>query len=129
MFQPQKAIEVYQGALKQNARDSVLASRVGQAFIKTHYYNKAIIYYETALKSDPMQFLRLDLAELLLKLKQYDRAEKVLCVVVEQEEPSELDRLMERVKYISLLSKVYSKAGNPDMALKTIRSGLTLQAK
>lgn len=39
---------------------------------------QAINYYEAALKSENQQFLRSDLAELYLKLRQFDRAERTL---------------------------------------------------
>ena len=39
---------------------------------------QAITYYEAALKSGQQNYLCYDLAELLLKLKWYDKAEKVL---------------------------------------------------
>lgn len=39
-FQPEKAIDVYETALKRNPRDSTLASKIGQALIKTHQYGK-----------------------------------------------------------------------------------------
>ena len=38
--QPEAALEVYEGALKRNPRDGVLASKIGQALIKTHNYTK-----------------------------------------------------------------------------------------
>ena len=47
---------------------------------------QAINYYEAALRSTGQSFLRYDLAELLLKLKQYDKAEKVLKVALEEEQ-------------------------------------------
>lgn len=39
-FQPEKAIEVYEAALKKNPRDTTLASKIGQAYVKTHNYGK-----------------------------------------------------------------------------------------
>ena len=41
--QPEKAIEVYETALKRNPRDGALASKIGQALIKTHQYGKASV--------------------------------------------------------------------------------------
>ena len=38
--QPERAIEVYEAALKKNPRDSALASKIGQAYVKTHHYGK-----------------------------------------------------------------------------------------
>lgn len=39
---------------------------------------QAINYYEAALKTEQQNFLRYDLAELLMKMKQYERSERVL---------------------------------------------------
>ena len=39
-FQPERAIEVYEAALKKNPRDFSLASKIGQALVKTHNYGK-----------------------------------------------------------------------------------------
>lgn len=38
--EPEKAIEIYESALKKNPRDSALASKIGSALIKTHQYSK-----------------------------------------------------------------------------------------
>lgn len=37
-FQPEKAIEAYDQALKKNPKDSILASKMGKALVKTHNY-------------------------------------------------------------------------------------------
>uniref|UniRef100_A0A4W5LJJ5 Tetratricopeptide repeat domain 21B n=1 Tax=Hucho hucho TaxID=62062 RepID=A0A4W5LJJ5_9TELE len=76
--QPEKAIEIYEQALKKNPKDGALASKIGKALVKTHNYVKAINYYEAALKTEQQNFLRYDLAELLMKMRQYERCEKVL---------------------------------------------------
>eukprot|EP00064_Thunnus_orientalis_P012892 superscaffoldBa00002031_g12928 len=76
--EPEKAIEVYEHALKKNPKDGALASKIGKALVKTHNYVKAINYYEAALKTEQQNFLRYDLAELLMKMKQYERCERVL---------------------------------------------------
>jgi len=38
--QPDRAVEVYESALKKNPRDAALASKTGQALVKTHQYHK-----------------------------------------------------------------------------------------
>lgn len=128
--QPEKALEVFETALKRNARDSVLASKIGQCLIKTHNYSKAIVYYETALKSEAQQFLRKDLAELYLKLRQYERAEKTLNVELEgKEEPTEVFRIAERIEYLLLLAKVYGDAKSNQKCLATLTNASQLQSK
>ena len=39
-LQTDKAIEVYEAALKKNPKDGSLASKIGEALVKTHRYNK-----------------------------------------------------------------------------------------
>lgn len=38
--EPEKAIEVYESALKRNPKDAALATKIGQALVKTHNYGK-----------------------------------------------------------------------------------------
>lgn len=40
ILEPDKAIEIYETALKKNPRDATLASKIGQALVRTHHYNK-----------------------------------------------------------------------------------------
>lgn len=45
----------------------------------THDYNKTIRYYENALREDPnLLDLRTDLAELYIKLKDFDKSKEIL---------------------------------------------------
>uniref|UniRef100_A0A8B9S3M7 Tetratricopeptide repeat protein 21B n=1 Tax=Apteryx owenii TaxID=8824 RepID=A0A8B9S3M7_APTOW len=83
--EPDEAIEVYEQALKRSPKDPALASKIGKALVKTHNYSKAISYYEAALRSGQQNFLCYDLAELLMKLKQYEKAEKVLQQALDHE--------------------------------------------
>ncbi|KAL7991671.1 hypothetical protein Chor_015927 [Crotalus horridus] len=70
---------------------------------------EAISYYEAALKTGQQNFLCYDLAELLLKLSQHDKAEKLLRQVLDHEPGNDLSSLMEDIQYLVLLAKVYSK--------------------
>ena len=42
--EPEKAIVIYESALKKNPRDGVLASKIGSTLSRTHDYTKAINY-------------------------------------------------------------------------------------
>ena len=75
-------MEVYETALVKNHKDSTLAKKIGQALIKSHHYNKAITYYEAALKSGHQNLLRFDLAELYTKLGQLDNAEQIISIAL-----------------------------------------------
>lgn len=76
--EPDLAIESYQKALHLNPSDSLLASKLGRAYVKSHQYNKAISYYREAIMNPDHIGLKIDLAELFLKLKQFQNAAETL---------------------------------------------------
>ncbi|XP_010601161.2 tetratricopeptide repeat protein 21B isoform X4 [Loxodonta africana] len=90
---------------------------------------EAITYYEAALKSGQQNYLCYDLAELLLKLKWYDKAEKVLQHALAHEPVSELSALMEDGRSQVLLAKVYSKMERPGDAVASLQQARELQAR
>ncbi|XP_062043519.1 tetratricopeptide repeat protein 21B [Lepus europaeus] len=127
--EPEEAIIAYEQALNQNPKDGTLASKIGKALVKTHNYSKAITYYEAALKSGQQNYLCYDLAELLLKLKWYDKAEKVLQHALTHEPVNELSALMEDGRSQVLLAKVYSKMNRPADAIASLQQARELQAR
>ncbi|XP_027722007.1 tetratricopeptide repeat protein 21B isoform X2 [Vombatus ursinus] len=127
--EPEEAIEAYEQALKQNPKDVTVASKIGKALVKTHNYSKAITYYEAALKSGQQNFLCYDLAELLLKLKRYEKAEKVIQHALAHEPVSELSALIEDGRYQVLLAKIYSKMEKPAEAIIALQQARELQAR
>lgn len=77
--EPERAIEAYEQALSQNPINKVdIASKMGKALIKAHQYAKAISYYRNIVQHDGCAALKLDLAKLFMKMKQYDKAEATL---------------------------------------------------
>ncbi|XP_014641369.1 PREDICTED: tetratricopeptide repeat protein 21B isoform X1 [Ceratotherium simum simum] len=127
--EPEEAIVAYEQALHQNPKDGTLASKIGKALVKTHNYSKAITYYEAALKSGQQNYLCYDLAELLLKLKWYDKAEKVLQHALAHEPVNELSALMEDGRSQVLLAKVYSKMERTSDAITSLQQARELQAR
>uniref|UniRef100_A0A671SK95 Tetratricopeptide repeat protein 21B-like n=1 Tax=Sinocyclocheilus anshuiensis TaxID=1608454 RepID=A0A671SK95_9TELE len=127
--EPELAIEVYEQALKKNPKDGAVASKIGKALVKTHNYVKAINYYEAALKSGQQNFLRYDLADLLMKLRQYERFEKVLQEALTHDPVNELPLLTEDCRYLVLLAKVQSKVNKNDEALMSLQRARDVQAK
>lgn len=81
--EPEEAINAFKMALRQNPSDPILASKLGRAYVKTHQYNKAINYYREATINDKNLSMKLDLAELFLKLKQFSSAEQTLIEDIE----------------------------------------------
>ncbi|XP_003478712.1 tetratricopeptide repeat protein 21B [Cavia porcellus] len=127
--EPEEAIVAYEQALSQNPKDGTLASKIGKALVKTHNYSKAITYYEAALKSGQQNYLCYDLAELLLKLKLYEKAEKVLQHALAHEPVNELSALMEDGRSQVLLAKVYNKMERPGDAVTALQQARELQAR
>lgn len=64
--------------MRENPNDPLLASKLGRAYVKTHQYAKAISYYQEATLNAHNAPLKLDLAELFLKLKKFSEAEQTL---------------------------------------------------
>ncbi|XP_006977219.1 tetratricopeptide repeat protein 21B isoform X1 [Peromyscus maniculatus bairdii] len=127
--EPEEAIVAYEQALNQNPKDGTLARKIGKALVKTHNYSKAITYYEAALKSGQQNCLCYDLAELLLRLKLYEKAEKVLQHSLAHEPVTELSALMEDGRSQVLLAKVYSKMERPSDAIAALQQARELQAR
>uniref|UniRef100_A0A7N8WU19 Tetratricopeptide repeat protein 21B n=1 Tax=Mastacembelus armatus TaxID=205130 RepID=A0A7N8WU19_9TELE len=122
--EPENAIEVYEHALKKNPKDGALASKIGKALVKTHNYVKAINYYEAALKTEQQNFLRYDLAELLMKMKQYERCERILHQALAHEPVNELPTLSDDCRYLVLLAKIQNKVDKNEDALLSLQKVL-----
>ncbi|XP_003794524.1 tetratricopeptide repeat protein 21A isoform X1 [Otolemur garnettii] len=126
--EPEKALEVYDEAYRKNPHDAFLVSRIGQAYVKTHQYAKAINYYEAAQKISGQDFLCCDLAELLLKLKKFNKAEKVLKQALEHEFAKDIPSMMNDVKCLLWLAKVYKSQKKEDVR-ETLNKALDLQSR
>ncbi|XP_044610631.2 tetratricopeptide repeat protein 21A isoform X2 [Equus asinus] len=124
--EPEKALEVYDEAYRKNPHDASLVSRIGQAYVKTHQYTKAINYYEAAQKISGQDFLCCDLAELLLKLKKFNKAEKVLKQALEHDFVKDIPSMMNDVKCLLLLAKVYKSHKKEDV-METLNKAMDLQ--
>lgn len=121
--EPDEAIDAYKKALKQNPRDPLLASKLGRAYVKTHQYKKAITYYKEAIMAPENYSLKLDLAELYLKLKQFKDAEDVLVQEIRNtlNDGDDIAVLQLRTKQMLLLARVHEKAGYLQASLNTLK--------
>ncbi|XP_069067179.1 tetratricopeptide repeat protein 21A isoform X1 [Pleurodeles waltl] len=126
--EPEKALEVYDQAHRRNPADAELASRIGQALVKTHQYKKAINYYEAAEKISGQDFLSYDLTELLIKLKQYAKAENVLKSALEHDPVNDLLSMVNDVKYLILLAKTYKIIKKEEVA-ETFNKAFDIQSR
>ncbi|XP_032895188.1 tetratricopeptide repeat protein 21A [Amblyraja radiata] len=127
--EPEKAIEVYEQILKKNPHDGQLVRKIGQALVKTHHYTKAIHYFEAALKIGGQDFLCHDFAELLLKLRLFERAKKVLRRALEHDYVSDLGAMVNDVKYLMLLSRIFTRTHEIEEAVKTLNKAYELQGR
>ncbi|XP_060983796.1 tetratricopeptide repeat protein 21A isoform X1 [Dama dama] len=126
--EPEKALEVYDEAYRKNPHDASVISRIGQAYVKTHQYTKAINYYEAAQKISGQDFLCCDLAELLLKLKKFNKAEKVLKQALDYDFVKDIPSMMNDVKCLLLLAKVYKSHKKEDVT-ETLNKAMDLQSR
>ncbi|XP_060776687.1 tetratricopeptide repeat protein 21B [Neoarius graeffei] len=104
--EPEKAIEAYQEAVKMTPNDATLAKKIGQALVRTHQYDKAVNYYEAALNTSVKDSVCFELAELLLKLKHSERAEKIIQKALDHEDSTDLTTMMNDVKFSRMLVKI-----------------------
>ncbi|XP_039211194.1 tetratricopeptide repeat protein 21A isoform X4 [Crotalus tigris] len=126
--EPEKALEVYEAAQKKNPLDATVARKIGQAYVYTHQYNKAINYYEVALKMSEQDFLCHDLADLLLKLKKFGKAEKVLSQALDHDPVDDLPSMMKDVKNLILLAKIYETIKR-EIFLETLTKAYDIQQR
>ena len=84
--QPERAIEVYESVLRWEPSDLHLVSKMGEALVMTHEFEKAVLYYESALNRETSvgrSPLLPDLALLLIRLKQLEKTENLLTAGLE----------------------------------------------
>jgi len=108
--EPEEAIQYYEKALEKDSENLNLIREVGHALVMTHDYNRAIKYYEQSLHEDPSLFdLRIDLAELYIKLKAFDDSKRVLIEALKsiKQMKDDIDNKTRNVDTLLLLSKVY----------------------
>ena len=77
---------------------------------------QAVNYYEAALKNsmESQPHLRMELAELYLKLKQFEKADRTVRTGLSEsrEEGESLTHLMDATRYWQLLARVYREGGS-----------------
>ncbi|XP_057707752.1 tetratricopeptide repeat protein 21B-like isoform X2 [Corythoichthys intestinalis] len=129
ILEPEKAIEVYEHALEKTPEDGALVSKFGKFLIKTHYFDKALHYYEAALKTGHQNFLRYDLAELLMKMKQYERCESVLHDALSHKPVNGLGALSDDCRCLMLLAKVQNRVDKAEEALISLQRARDVQAR
>ncbi|CAG2119925.1 unnamed protein product, partial [Medioppia subpectinata] len=121
ILEPERAIEIYEQALKKNPKDWVLTRKVGQALIKTHFYEKAVTYYKAAIKTSGQNAFRYDLAHLLWRLKRFSESQAIITNALEISQTQDLQTLEWEVKLVNLLGQVQLNTDNKDTAIATLK--------
>lgn len=129
--EPDRALEAYKAALKLQPWDENIARKLGSAYVKTHQFAKAISFFKEVTGSKEHVALKMDLAELYLKLKQYRNAEEILIASISENssDTNDLDVLQMRTKQLLLLARVRERSGNLTDSLKTLVEARNNQAR
>uniref|UniRef100_A0A146LJV1 Tetratricopeptide repeat protein 21B n=1 Tax=Lygus hesperus TaxID=30085 RepID=A0A146LJV1_LYGHE len=104
--EPELAVQSYEKAMQSNSGNTKLNCKLARVLVKCHQYHKAIKCYKNSGEEGSVE-----LAELLLKLGQPDKAEQVLT-----EYPS--------TKKALTLAKVHEKSGDVKKALRVLKDAL-----
>ena len=65
--EPELAIDAYETAMRRAPKDHRLAEKIGDAYVRCHFYAKALTFYEAAMKSGRQTALRIRFADQLLQ--------------------------------------------------------------
>ncbi|KAF6206423.1 hypothetical protein GE061_017656 [Apolygus lucorum] len=104
--EPELAVQSYEKAMQSNSGNTKLNCKLARVLVKCHQYHKAIKCYKNSGEEGSVE-----LAELLLKLGQPDKAEQVLT-----EFPS--------TKKALTLAKVHEKSGDVKKSLRVLKDAL-----
>ncbi|PAV84205.1 hypothetical protein WR25_06129 isoform F [Diploscapter pachys] len=128
--EPEKAIEMYEMALKMQNKDPKLTEKIGEAYVQCHLYTKAVNFYEATMNSTKDKRMRLKLAELLLKLGNLEKCEKVLRQPLD-EDPNPIDAatIATHVQYLQLLATLHREKSQWQEAFDSLTKAKNLQLR
>ncbi|XP_048479226.1 tetratricopeptide repeat protein 21B [Plutella xylostella] len=123
IHEPEQAAECYAAAAAASPRDVSLVKKLGAALVKMHEYDRAIQHYEQAVEAVGDEELMFEFLGVLIKLKQYDKADATISEELNQPQNKEKDMntLKRRVKFLDIQAKVRElknpTAGNTTLIL------------
>ncbi|KAF7266424.1 hypothetical protein GWI33_020255 [Rhynchophorus ferrugineus] len=132
VLEPDDALENYENALKLSPKDPALTLKMGQALVETHYFNRAVEYYKKAIKDSNSIELKLQLSELYLNLKEYEKGELLLLNELEEntwKTSEELTELKSNAELYQLLAQLQEKSGNFTYAVKSLKDAMDCQIR
>ncbi|XP_071444824.1 tetratricopeptide repeat protein 21B-like [Hetaerina americana] len=125
--EPEKAIEAYEQALVKEPGNKLVLHKMGKALIKAHHYGKAVSYFKEGAKNGEKTEVKFDLAHLLLRMKQFERAEKLLLNELEETKGDEVTDHLYRLRMLILLAQVYVKLDKHESSIAALREALEIQ--
>ncbi|CAI5445648.1 unnamed protein product [Caenorhabditis angaria] len=116
--EPEQAIKCYETALKMQNKDALLAEKIGEAYVMAHLYAKAVNFYESAMNIYKDKNMRLKLADLLLRLRNFEKCERVLRQPLEKDSNATLDleETQTQVQFLTQLAQLYQQKEQWDEA-------------
>ncbi|KAG5885606.1 hypothetical protein JTB14_024787 [Gonioctena quinquepunctata] len=124
VLEPDEALQCFEKALKDNPKDTFLTSKMGRALVETHYFSRAVSYYKETIEITNDMELKLQLAELYMNLREYEKGELILLNELEEEKVNDLEDityLREKTRLLHLLSQIQEKSGNTTYAMKSLK--------
>jgi tetratricopeptide repeat protein 21B len=129
--EPDLAIRAYEAALRLSPKDAELTSKIGRVLVSTHDYKRAIDFYEKGCRADAADLvLRRDLAELYLRLRQYEDCQKILVEALKNRRPEQADdptSLVQEVAMLALLAEVTERTGKATTAMELLGKAVAKQ--
>lgn len=107
-----------------NPVDTKLVTKMGQALVTTHLFSEAIDFYKENIRNTNDPDMKLQLAELYVKVEEYDKAEMLLVSEVDSEKNKKSDDLFSlqyKTKLLMSLSVIQESSGNLKLALSTLK--------
>ncbi|KAL1513227.1 hypothetical protein ABEB36_002663 [Hypothenemus hampei] len=127
------ALDSYENALKENPTDPMLISKMGKALVTTHYFKRAVEYYKKVIKQTNDSELKLELANLYLNIREYEKGELLLLNEVDDTllnmNLEDISHLNYRTRLFILLSQIQEKSGNFTYAIKSLKDAMDCQIK
>jgi len=119
---PEQAVRAFQSALEKDPGNTELTTKIGQALVTTHDYQRALDYLVKAVKSNAGNLrLQMELANLHFKLQQHSAADKVLTAILQRQRGADpVENLMTDAKALRLKANVQKAAGNPEGYIETL---------
>ena len=112
ILEPEDAIKVYQEALDIEPQNMALIREIGKAMATTHYYQRALDYYEEKTAEFPQdEDLKVDYVQLLVKSNYLDKAQELIDPnqVYEELQDKNLLNVKRKVRKLRLLQSIAKK--------------------